>query len=109
MSDSNPMLVSLQIDVKNNSHDTRRLKDITAVIQYSTGSLESIRSDAMALKEELTPPRLSDSYCCDIDADLVHHPGGRDWIYGGYTLTIQTETNEDDVRSVLNDVICEEL
>jgi hypothetical protein len=108
MTDDDPMLVSLQIDVKNNLYDTRRLKDITAEIQYSTGSFKSIRSDAMALKEELTPPRLSDSYYCDIDADVVHHPGGRDWIYEGYTLTIQTETTEDDVLSVLNDVILDQ-
>jgi hypothetical protein len=101
MSDNNPILVSWQIDVKN----TTGLKDITAEIQYSTGSFESIRSDAMTLKEELTPPTLSDSYYCDIDADVVHHPGGREWIYEGYTLTIKTETDEDNVLSVLNEVI----
>lgn len=105
MSDSNPILVSLQIGVKNNLYDTRRLKDITAEIQYSTGSFKSIRSDAMDIKEELTPPRLSGSYYCDIDADVVYQPGGRDWVYEGYTLTIKTETVEDDVLSVLNEVI----
>jgi hypothetical protein len=104
MSDNNPILVSWQIDVKN----TTGLKDITAEIQYSTGSFESIRSDAMALKEKLTSPTLSDSYYCDIDAHVRQYPCGQDWIYEGYTLTIQTETTEDDVLSVLNDVILDQ-
>jgi len=78
---------------------------ITVEIQYLTDSFESIRSNAMALKEKLTSPTLSDSYYCDIDAHVRQHPGRRDWIYEGYTLTIKTETDEDNVLSVLNEVI----
>lgn len=107
MSKSNPILDSLQID----QDDCSEVREFSAKIRYPTASVEEIRSDAIAFKEEISSPI---TIFCDIHRDVSLNQKGplysheSEWCVNSHTLTIEIETTEDGFRSVLNDVILEQ-
>lgn len=104
MSDSNPILDSLQIEQDGCSE----VREFSVKIRYPTTSLEEIRSDAVAFKEEISPP-ITSFYNIHRDVSLNQqgplYSHESEWCVNSHTLTIEIETTEDDFRSVLNEVI----